>query len=63
MEKFQIKKDENENKSVNTLVNTLAKAFQNGKVTIEPWQQQRYYALEFKGEDDKTLFKAYLKDD
>ena len=63
LEKFGIPKDENVNKNVDTLINTISKCFSDNKVTIEPWQQNRYYAIEFKGEEDKTLFKVYLKDD
>ena len=62
LEKFGIPKDENVNNNVNTLVDTICKCFSDNKVTIEPWQL-KYYAIEFKGEEDKTLFKAYLKDD
>ena len=50
------------NKNVNSLINTLAKCFGNNKVTLELWQI-KYYAMEFKGEEDKTLFKVYLKDE
>ena len=60
LEKFGIKKDENDNTNVNTLVATLSKCFDDNKVTIESWQK-KYYALEFKGENDITLFKVYLK--
>ena len=62
LEKFGIKKDEGEIKNVNVLLNALEKCFKDNKVTIEPWQL-KYYAVEFKGEEDKTLFNVYLKDD
>ena len=60
MEKFELKKDENDITNVNTLIETLSKYFDDNKVTIEPWQN-KYYALEFKGENDRTLFKVYLQ--
>ena len=41
---------------------TLLNCFKENKVTLEPWQT-KYYAIEFKGEEDKTLFKVFLKDD
>ena len=62
LEKFGIPKDDNVNKNVDTLITTISKCFTDNKVTIEPWQF-KYYAIEFKGEEDKTLFKVYLKDD
>ena len=62
LEKFGLKKDDNVNKNVNSLVNTLVKCFNQNKVTLEPWQI-KYFAIEFKGEEDKTLFKVFLKDD
>ena len=60
MEKFELKKDENDITNVNTLIETLSKYFDDNKVTIEHWQN-KYYALEFKGENDRTLFKVYLQ--
>ena len=60
LEKFELKKDENDITNVNTLINTLSKYFDDNKVTIESWQR-KYYALEFKGENDRTLFKVYLQ--
>ena len=62
LEKFSIKKDENINKNVNAFVKTICKAFEDNRVTLEKWQQ-KYFALEFRDEGDKTLFKVYLKDD
>ena len=62
LEKFSIPKNDNVNKNVDSLINTLAKSFGNNKVTLEPWQI-KYYAIEFKGEEDKTLFKVFLKDE
>ena len=62
LEKFGIKKDEIEINNVNNLIDTMTKYFKDNKVTIEPWQL-KYYAVEFKSEEDKTLFKVYLKDD
>ena len=62
-EKFGLKKEgEDESKNAMNLVNAISKCFKENKVTIEPWQQ-KYYAMEFRGDDDKTLFKAFLKDD
>ncbi len=61
-EKFGLKKGENEATNVNTLANTIVKCFTDNRVTIEPWQV-KYYAVEFKGDEDKTLFKVYLKND
>ena len=60
LEKFGLKKDENDNTNVNTLLQTISKCFDDNKVTIEVWQK-KYYALEFKGENDRTLFKVYLQ--
>ena len=62
MEKFGLKPEEDDAKNVNTLVNTIAKCFEDNKVTMEIFQI-KYYALEFKGENDQTLFKVYLKND
>ena len=62
LEKFGIPKDENESKNANELIKTLLNCFKENKVTLEPWQT-KYYAIEFKGEEDKTLFKVFLKDD
>ena len=60
MEKFGLKKDENVITNVNTLIKIFSKCFDENKVTIDPWQN-KYYVLEFKGENDKTLFEVYLK--
>ena len=62
LEKFSIKKEEVEINNMNNLVNALEKSFKDNKVTIEPWKL-KYYAVEFKGKEDNTLFKVYLKDD
>ena len=62
LEKFGIKKEKNENKNIDALVKAIEKFFNEKRVSIEPWQQ-RYYSLEFKGDEDKTIFKANLKDD
>ena len=62
LEKFGIKKEEIEINNVNNLVTTMLKCFKDNKVTLEPWQM-KYYAVEFKDEEEKTLFKVYLKDD
>ena len=61
LENFGIKKEEIEINNVNHLVDSMSKSFKDNKVTIEPWES-KYYAVEFKGEEDKTLFKVYLKD-
>lgn len=61
-EKFGLQKGDDEMTNANNLGNTIAKCFTSNRVTIEPWQV-KYYAIEFRGEDGKTLFKAYLKDD
>ncbi len=61
LEKFGLKKEENLDKNIDAIVKALEKCFKENKVSIEPWQQ-KYYALEFKGDEDKTIFKAYLKD-
>ena len=62
LEKFGLKPDENNTTNVNTLVSTIGKCFEDNKVTMEIFQI-KYYALEFKGENDQTLFKAYLKNE
>ena len=62
LEKFNIKKEANDQMNVDNLADKIAQYFNDNKVTIEDWQQKKYYALEFK-DNGKTLFKAYLKDD
>ena len=62
MEKFGLTIENNELNNVKTLMNTISSYFDRNKVTIEVFQL-KYYALEFKGEEDKTLFKVYLKND
>ena len=63
LEKFGLKKEDNDANNVNTLSNTLEKCFADNRVTIESWQR-RYYTVEFKDEHkEHTLFKVYLKND
>ena len=62
MEKFGLTIENNELNNVKTLMNTISSYFDRNKVTIEVFQL-KYYALEFKGEEDRTLFKVYLKND
>jgi hypothetical protein len=62
MEKFGLKPEENDAKNVNTLVDTIVKYFEDNKVTMDIFQK-KYYSLEFKGKNDQTLFKVYLKND
>ena len=62
MEKFGLKPEENDTKNVNTLVDTIEKYFEDNKVTMDIFQK-KYYSLEFKGKNDQTLFKVYLKND
>ena len=60
MEKLGLQKTDNDRQNVNTLLNALLNYFKENKVILESFEEKNY-ALEFKGEEDKTLFKVYLK--
>ena len=62
MEKLELKPEENDANNVKTLVDKIYECFKDNKVTIEI-AQIKNYALEFKGENDLTLFKVFLKND
>ena len=59
-EKFSVKKEEKDLKNPQGLTAIIKKYFDEGKVTIEEFMKI-YYAIEFKGEGDKTLFKVFLQ--
>ena len=63
LEKFGLKKDENDNNNAKTLSETLEKCFEDNRVNIDPWQKI-FYTVEFKAEDKSTtLFKVFLKNE
>lgn len=59
-EKFGIKKEEKDVKNPTALTNVIKKYFEDGKVRVLIFQKV-YYALEFLGEENKTLFQVFLR--
>ena len=61
-EKFGIQQNEEDKKNEFKLKGTITRYFYQNKVSLEPFQQDKYYAIEFKSEEnDTTLFKVFLK--
>ena len=65
LEKNSIKKDENVNTNLNAFVKIIFKAFQDYRVSLEVSEEnenQNSFALEFKDDENKALFKVDLKE-
>ena len=62
-EKFGVKKEEKDLKNPQGLTAVIQKYFDDGKVIFETYKEYQniYYDIEFKGEENKTLFKVFLK--
>lgn len=61
-EKFGMKQNEEDKKNELSLKGTITRHFYQDKVSLEPYQQDKYWAIEFKSEEnDSTLFKVFLK--
>jgi hypothetical protein len=61
-EKFGMQQNEEDKKNEFKLKGTITRYFYQNKVSLEPFQQDKYYAIEFKSEEnDTTLFKVFLK--
>lgn len=59
-EKFGIKKEESDENNPEKIVQALEKCFSTNKVTIEIFKKTEF-ALDFREEDDRTIFKAFLE--
>jgi hypothetical protein len=61
-EKFGMTQKEEDKKNELSLKGTITRYFYQDKVSLEPFQQDKYWAIEFKSEEnDTTLFKVFLK--
>ena len=60
-EKFGIKKEESDEKNPEKIIQALEKCFSAKKVTFESSPATNSFSVDFRTEDDKTLFKAFLK--
>ena len=59
-EKFGLNQSDEDKKNGFHLQGTITKYFYENKVSLEIYQK-KYYAIEFKGEENTTLFKVFLK--
>ena len=60
-EKFGIKKEESDEKNPEKIIQALEKCFSTKKVTFESFPATNSFSVDFRTEDDKTIFKAFLK--
>jgi len=60
-EKFGIKKEESDEKNPEKIIQALQKCFSTKKVTFESSPATNSFSVDFRTEDDKTIFKAFLK--
>ena len=60
-EKFGIKKDESDEKNPEKIIQALEKCFSTKKATFESSPATNSFSVDFRTEDDKTIFKAFLK--
>ena len=60
-EKFGIKKEESDEKDPEKIIQALEKCFSTKKVTFESSPATNSFSVDFRTEDDKTIFKAFLK--
>ena len=60
-EKFGIKKEESDEKNPEKIVQALEKCFSTKKVTFESSPRTNNFSVDFRTEDDKTIFIATLK--
>ena len=60
-EKFGIKKEESDEKNPEKIVQALEKCFSTKKATFESSPATNSFSVDFRTEDDKTIFKAFLK--
>ena len=60
-EKFGIKKEESDEKNPEKIIQALEKCFSTKKVTFESSPATNSFSVDFRTEDDKTIFKAFLK--
>lgn len=62
-EKFNIKKEENDEKNPQRLTNTIKKYFEEGKANVQEYKEGHtvYYRIEFLEDGNKTLFQVFLK--
>ena len=59
-EKFGLKKEESDESNPEKIIQALEKCFSTNKVTFETYQKTNY-AIDFREEDDRTIFKAFLE--
>ena len=60
-EKFGIKKEESDEKNPEKIIQALEKCFSTKKATFESSPATNSFSVDFRTEDDKTIFKAFLK--
>ena len=60
-EKFGIKKEESDEKDPEKIIQALEKCFSTKKATFESSPATNSFSVDFRTEDDKTIFKAFLK--
>ena len=60
-EKFGIKKEESDEKNPEKICQALEKCFTTKKVTFESSPKTNNFAIDFRAEDDRTIFKAFLE--
>jgi len=60
-EKFGIKKEESDEKNPEKIIQALEKCFSTKKVTFDSSPATNSFSVDFRTEDDKTIFKAFLK--
>ena len=60
-EKFGIKKEESDEKNPEKIIQALEKCFSSKKATFESSPATNSFSVDFRTEDDKTIFKAFLK--
>ena len=59
-EKFGIKKEESDEKNPEKIVQALEKCFSTKKVTFESSPRTNSFEIDFREENDRTIFKAFL---
>ena len=60
-EKFGIKKEDSDEKNPEKICQALEKCFTTKKVTFESSPKTNSFAIDFRAEDDHTIFKAFLE--
>ena len=60
-EKFGIKKEESDEKNPEKIIQALEKCFSTKKAAFESSPATNSFSVDFRTEDDKTIFKAFLK--